>query len=45
MAMLVPDCIALTLLFIDSCGKNSKLYMDSQGQDGVFNMELCTACS
>jgi hypothetical protein len=40
-AMLVPACIAL---FIDSCDFLCKLYMDSQGQEGAFNMEACLAC-
>jgi hypothetical protein len=28
----------------DSCGKKSKLYMDSQGQEDAFNMEAYWAC-
>ena len=43
-AMLVPACIVLSLLFIDSCENKSELYMDSQPQEGVFNMVLCWAC-
>jgi hypothetical protein len=42
--MLVPDCTALSLLFIDSCEEKSKLYMDSQPQEGAFNIEPCWAC-
>ena len=40
-AVLVPTCIVLCN---DSCGKNSERYMDSQGQECVFNIEPCTAC-
>ena len=43
-AMLVPDCIALSLLFIDSCEEKNKRYAHSQPHRGRLCMEPCIPC-
>jgi hypothetical protein len=40
-AMLVPVCIVLSLLFIDSCGEKTKRYVLSHPHRGLFNMDAC----
>ena len=44
LAMLVLDCIVLSLLFIDSGAEKSSRYMHSRAHRGGFNIEPCTAC-